>query len=302
MTESSVSAIIPTFNGHRLLEKHLPAVIKSLHDQDELLIIDDASSDETTNWLRNGFALTVSSRPAFRDDHGDFVHYQGFFGSKEKKIAVTVIKNERNLRFALTVNRAARLAARPLLFLLNNDVSPHPLAREKLARHFHSAEAEDLFAVAPLEYETESKQTLNQAKKSGRNQLFFERGLFQHRRHPDLSAGETAWVSGGSGLFSREKFLALQGFDSHFYPAYWEDLELAHRARQQGWRLWFDPEAIVFHQHESTHRAVFSARTIESLSWRHAHYFTRKHARGWQKWQAYFWRPYWWLQERRTSS
>ena len=48
----SVSTIIPTYNGRKLLEQHLPTVLRALRDGDELIIVDDASQDESSNWLK----------------------------------------------------------------------------------------------------------------------------------------------------------------------------------------------------------------------------------------------------------
>jgi glycosyltransferase involved in cell wall biosynthesis len=44
---SSVSVVIPNYNGKHLLEKHLPSVLSSMRSGDELLIIDDASTDDS---------------------------------------------------------------------------------------------------------------------------------------------------------------------------------------------------------------------------------------------------------------
>lgn len=295
-TKLPVTVIIPTFNGHRLLEKHLPAVMIALRPGDELLIIDDAGEDETTTWLRHGFSLTANAKPSFSDGKGDFALFQGLYGKGNKRCSITVVKNEKNLRFAAAVNRAVRLAHNPLLFLLNNDVSPEPDTISILASHFESATAQPtLFGVAPLEYEGSSTS----APTAGKNNVFFQKGIFMHSRADEMTAGETAWVSGGSGLFDKLKFLELEGFDEQFYPAYWEDVDISFRARKRGWTVQFDPTARVFHQHESTNAQVFSTKEIESVSWRHARYFVFKHGSWWQKVQFVLWKPYWWYQRRK---
>ncbi|MBD3279775.1 MAG: glycosyltransferase, partial [Candidatus Pacebacteria bacterium] len=53
--KATVSAVIPSFNGLELLKKHLPAVLVCLRNKDELVIVDDASTDQTAAWLRKKF-------------------------------------------------------------------------------------------------------------------------------------------------------------------------------------------------------------------------------------------------------
>ncbi|MEN8252826.1 MAG: glycosyltransferase family 2 protein [Patescibacteria group bacterium] len=115
----SVSIIIPSYNGKKLLEKHLPAVTACMRKGDELLIIDDASSDDTVQWLKN-------------------------------KKNIKVISNKKNLRFAATVNKAVKLAKHDLVFLINNDVAPHKDCLKYLLTHFDDKKT---FAVGCQEIE-----------------------------------------------------------------------------------------------------------------------------------------------------
>lgn len=286
----SVSVIIPTFNGHRLLEQHLPSVIQNLSPNDELLVIDDASNDETTTWLRHGFSLNRTTKPSYSDAFGEFEMYQGFYGKGTNKFVVTVLKNSRNLRFAASINRAVHLSQHPLLFLLNNDVSLDKDCLSILRKEFEKADNQALFAVAPLEFEGPDQLS----PRAGKNHLFFKRGIFMHSKSKDFLSGDTSWVSGGSGLFSKEKYLELNGFDLNFYPAYWEDIDLSYRANLTGWKVLFNAQAVVYHQHESTNIKVFSQSDIDKVSWKHAQYFTLKHGSWWQKFQYFVWKPYWW--------
>lgn len=292
---SSVSVVIPTFNGVSLLKKHLPAVVAAMRSGDELCIIDDASSDESVQWLRQEYSSKWEERHT--------LHLDVFVGEKnigKKNIVIKLLVNKTNQRYAASVNRAVLQTAHEYIFLLNNDVSPEKKSLSTLVEFFDKQQADgvDMFAVGCLEYEGKDKK----ADKSGKNKLWFERGMFMHSKAADMKTGETAWVSGGSGLFSKEKWLALNGFDTQFYPAYWEDVDLSFRARKQGWGVWFCADAVVFHQHESTNASVFKKQEIQNLSWSHAVYFTKKHARFMQKLAFSIWQPYWKLQRMRSTS
>jgi GT2 family glycosyltransferase len=270
-----VTCIIPTYNGRQLLEKHLPAVEKALKKGDELLIADDASTDDTLIWLKQRYDLeeTTTSKNIER--------VNAIFSGKHKDVDVTVMSNIKNKRFAATCNEAALIAKHDLLLLLNNDVEPSKNIIDVLAPHFVN---KDVFGVGCLEDE--------HGNVGGKNILWFERGLFRHNRAPNFTTGETAWVSGGSGMFSKAKWEKLGGFDVGFYPAYWEDVDISFRARQKGWKILFDEKAHVEHIHESTNASVFGQQLMKKLSWRHGQYFTWKNGNLLQKLQFLLWWPY----------
>ncbi|EKD67165.1 MAG: Glycosyl transferase, group 2 family, partial [uncultured bacterium] len=50
----SVSIVIPNWNGVGLMKKHLPRVI-AFSEGAEIIVADDASSDESVEMLRNKF-------------------------------------------------------------------------------------------------------------------------------------------------------------------------------------------------------------------------------------------------------
>ncbi len=294
-TSQPISVVIPTYNGKHLLKKHLPSVLAAMRSGDELLIVDDASTDDTAHWLKKAFQLKeVSFDPEIDDLPTKYfppvneMQLRVLFGKFEeaaKKIRVTVIRNKDNLRFAASANLGLALSSNRLVFLLNNDVSPEPNVIEKLLSHFQD---EEVFAVGCLEYENNQD-----GEKAGKNKLWFEKGLFWHSKADDFISGETAWVSGGSGIFDREKWLDLEGFDQRFYPAYWEDTDISFRAKKWGWKVLFAEEAIVYHQHESTNENVFGQKQIEAISWKHANTFTWKNGNLVQKLQHLIWKPYW---------
>ena len=93
-----VSIIIPNFNGRELLEKNLPSVLKAKENQEneiiEIIIVDDGSSDESVNFIKNNFP------------------------------EVKIIKHKVNRGFSATVNTGVRTAKGELVALLNNDVIP----------------------------------------------------------------------------------------------------------------------------------------------------------------------------------
>ncbi len=300
-----VSVVIPSYNGRHLLKDHLPSVLASMRNNDELVIVDDASSDDTIDWLRKPFELRSPLKNA--DTQGEFELYAGTWQKKALCLKagknqtnsllsgrVTVIKNLENLRFAGSCNRGVKQANNPLIFLLNNDVMPTSLVLDRLLPHLSDP---DVFAVSCLELEPEK-----QYKRSGKNKLWFEKGLFHHSWADDFETGKTAWASGGSAMFDRAKWLQLDGFDLDYYPAYWEDIDLSFRARHQhNWQVWFEAGAKVYHNHETTHQTALGRKKMREISWQNADKFTWKNSNLRQKILYLAWRPYWWWRRSRVK-
>jgi O-antigen biosynthesis protein len=286
--QHSVTALIPNYNGRALFEKYLPSVIATLQAGDELMIVDDTSTDDSVAWLIKTYgAKRDSSR-----SNNDFTVYSGSVLSKQGAVELTCVVNASNLRFGASCNRGVEQAKHDLIFLLNSDVAPHSDALEHLYHHFlPDPITSNVFGVGCLEIETAQN-----GAHAGKQILWFEKGLFMHSKAPDFSAGETAWVTGGSGLFSREKWLEIGGFDALFYPAYWEDIDLSFQARKKGWQILFEPKAVVDHNHETTNQTVFGQRKIAEMSWRNGLKFAWKNASFFQRLAFMFWQPYWWWQ------
>lgn len=287
----TVTAVIPNYNGQRLLRRYLPAVIDVLRHHDELLIIDDASTDNSVMWLVDAFSLQPNQGTS------DYQVWSGVTGSRTQQITIKVIRNRHNLRFGASCNRGVEQARGDIILLLNNDVKPRPGLLSTLLPYF---EDPTMFAVGCAELEPVSPKS-REYRLGGKNKLWFEKGLFTHSRAATFETGETAWVSGGSGAFSRDKWLKLGGFSDQFYPAYWEDVDLSFRARQRGWKIWFERRAEVEHHHETTNQTAFGQRKIFDMSWRHGQTFVWKNGTWSQKIANVLWKPYhwyfWWRQQ-----
>lgn len=284
---TNISVVIPSYKGVHLYKKNLQAVLDCMRDQDELIIVDDASGpeDDTVSWFEKKFKIQKQDNTPIKET--DF--YLGEYSETNKKLRIILLVNHRNQRFGASSNRGFAVARNELVFLINNDVAPHKDCLQYLIPHFDS---EKVFAVGCLEHETH----LNEI--GGRNKLWFERGMFLHSRYKDLSAGETAWASGGSAMFRKSIFEKIGGFDKLYYPAYWEDIDLSFQARKRGYLVLFEPKAQVDHNHETTNKSVFGEQKINEMSWKNARKFTWKNGDIWQKISFLLWQPYWLIKMR----
>lgn len=264
MKTVNVSVVIPTYNGQHLLVKHLPNVAKALHPNDEIIIVDDASTDNTAEWIEQQVPLY-----------------------DKKQIALRLVAHETNQRFAAAVNTGVTAAKNPYVFLLNNDVSP--LSKDILSALLPWFEDPDMFAVGCAEVHEDTPN----AQVFGRGTGNWQRGLLLHWYDPDQTSNQTLWTAGGSMMLDREKFQELGGMDTLFYPAYEEDRDLSYRALKHGWKLVFEPSARVLHQHETTNASVFGQRKMQIDSWKNQYLLVWKNITDLPYLlQHLFWLPY----------
>jgi GT2 family glycosyltransferase len=236
LSAAGLSIVVPNWNGRALLEKFLPSVMDAARafesacgQPSEILIADDASTDDSKLWLRARW-------PQVRFE-----------------------SSARQQGFAPTANRGVRAARFSLVYLVNNDVALTATALPPLAAHFRDPK---VFAATGNAYDF-ATGVLRGAGQRGR----FRRGfLGVHSRFfvPSPTAQmeplTTLYATGGSSLFDRNKFLALGGFEEMLAPYGWEDVELSLRAWKQGFEIRYEPRSAIWHQFSSTIGAHVSHR------------------------------------------
>lgn len=185
-----------------------------------------------------------------------------------KKYRIKLIENEKNLGFSGAVNIGVNQTKHDLVFLLNSDVLLYDDSFKSSERKFEKDKM--LFALTFAQKEKDGSLV-------GKNKLFWKGGLIQHSKAYDLNEGETGWAEGGSTIVRKDMFLELDGFDTMFYPFYWEDIDLSYRAKKKGYTVIFDPSVIVEHHHESTIGTYWKAQSIQIISYRNQILCSWKH-------------------------
>lgn len=193
---------------------------------------------------------------------------------------VKVVVNQTNQRFAVSCNHGVQAAKSDIVVLLNSDVAPKPGYLKPLIKHFSDSK---VFAVSCLE--------IQKSGVSGKNHCQYKRGFLIHSAAP-IGSGNNCWATGGSSAFDRKKYLQIGGMDPLYKPAYWEDIDLSWRARQQGFKILFEPQSQVFHNHETTNVSVFSRRKMELMALRNQILFVWKNIRGRRLVEHFLWLPY----------
>jgi GT2 family glycosyltransferase len=241
LSAAGLSVVVTNWNGRALLEKFLPSVVDAARAFEaacrqpaEILVVDDASTDDSGQWLR--------------------VHWP------EVRFETSPLQQG----FAPTANRGVRAARFSLVYLVNNDVALSASALPPLAEQFRDPH---VFAATGNAYDF-ATGVLRGAGQRGR----WRRGFLgvHSRFFVPLPAAQmkpliTLYATGGSSLFDRDKFLALGGFEEMLAPYGWEDVELSLRAWKQGFEVRYEPRSAIWHQFSSTIGARVSRRRATAV-------------------------------------
>ena len=217
---ATITAVIVTHNGRQLLASCLRALFAGSRLPDDVIVVDNASTDDTASWLSRTYPDVRSDRCAV------------------------------NLGFAAANNRAIRASVSTYVLTINNDAEVAPDALAAAAAVLDSAdprtgavmptmvfaEAPHIIACAGLEVFT--------------NGVVRDAGMgvaIGGGREPYPIFGPSA----GAALYRRAALDDVGLFDPAFVM-YLEDADLAWRLRLRRWGTLAVPAAIVRHKVSAT--------------------------------------------------
>lgn len=219
---TGVSVIIPNYNGRRLLDPCLRALLRQTYAQKliEVILVDDASTDDSVAYVRE--------------------HYP----------QVKIVELAHNSGLAAGCNAGARAAASDLLVMLNNDTEPEP---GWLAALVEVAEAHPLAgAVASKMLLFDRRDTLHNAGDvMGADGIPRNRGVWEIDGGQYDTRTEVFGGCGGGVAYRRDAWEAAGGFDERLFM-YLEDVDLAWRLQLLGWQARFAPAARLYHHLSAT--------------------------------------------------
>jgi GT2 family glycosyltransferase len=217
---ASLSVVIVAFNSREALGSTLPPLLEQLREADELVVVDNESSDGTPD--------TVASLAP----------------------EATVIEAGENLGFSAACNRGAEAATGELLCLLNPDAIPAPGWREAIELPYDGRG----WAAWQALVTAEGGRTINT-----RGGVVHFTGVAwagdAGRRIDELPATESlaieepGFVSGACLTVPRSTFIDVGGLPERFF-LYHEDVDLSLRLRLAGGRLGVEGAARVDHDYE----------------------------------------------------
>jgi len=212
----TLSVLIVAWNSRVELERTLPALLPELGEGDELILVDNDSSDGTAD-------AVAALAPATR-----------------------IVRSKRNAGFAGGCNEGAALARGDLLVILNPDAAPLPGFGEAIRRPW--VEERGWVAWQALVAD-EGATKINSAG----NPVHFTAIVWAGRHGRPIEeappAGEVTALSGACLAIPRSTWEEVGGFPERFF-LYHEDVDLSLRLRLAGGALGIEPAAVVDHDYE----------------------------------------------------
>lgn len=219
-----LSIIIVSYNTKHLLQRCLVSVFNTLSNtslQYEIIVVDNNSSDGSPEFVRTAYKQA------------------------------TIIRNRTNVGFGKANNQAMRKASGEFVLLLNSDCVVEPQAIERLLQHTQQREREGkkVFMGGKLLNEDRTPQPSCGPFYSLLVvfvMLFLKGDQLKLSRYSPDTDTEVDWISGACILTKRSHLVALGGFDEDIF-LYMEEIDLLYRAKLQGYKVYFTPEAVFIH-------------------------------------------------------
>lgn len=216
------AVVILNWNGKKFLEKFLPGVILHSSSAAEIIVADNASSDDSLAYLEQ-------NHPQIR-----------------------TIRLGKNFGFAGGYNAALKQVEADHYILLNSDIE---VTENWITPVLELMESDPRIAACqPKIMSYHDREKFEYAGAAGghidkygypfcRGRLFqsVEKDQGQYDR-----ATEIFWATGACMFVKADIFHKLGGFDDDFF-AHMEEIDFCWRAKNQGYRIMFCPDSTIFH-------------------------------------------------------
>lgn len=222
-----VTACVVSWNDAAHLGPALDSLLGQTHPDLELVVIDNASSDDS--------AAVARLRPDAR-----------------------LLVNRRNIGYSGAANQAVAMArdehASQALLLCNPDVRLEP---GYVAAAVRALDADRRRSAIQGRLWRTSTDPAGREILDTTGHLAFSARLFRNRGEGQVDAGQFSSadeVFGVSGALALYRVAALDDvacagevFDADLF-AFWEDVDLDWRLQLRGWQAWYEPQARAWHQ------------------------------------------------------
>jgi GT2 family glycosyltransferase len=218
--ENELTVAIATYNGRGLLEVALASLAEQTFRDFRVLVVDDASSDDTVAWLQQTWP------------------------------EVELLVHERNRGVTAALNTCLQHPQTPLIGLFNNDVQLDARCLESLV---------DALRQHP-EAGSAGGKLLNFAQRElidGAGDVFSWTAMGARRGHGERDTGqydqprEIFGACGGAAVYRRSALETVGVLDEDFF-AFYEDVDWSLRAQLAGLGCRYVPSAVVYHMGSAT--------------------------------------------------
>lgn len=231
-----VAVVILNWNGKKFLEDFLPNVIRYSKDDAEIIIADNASTDNSVEYLQSEF-------PDIR-----------------------IINNDRNYGFAEGYNQALSRIDADYYILLNSDIE---VTENWIKPVIELMEQDTQIAACQPKIRSYHDQELFEYAGAAGGFLdkygypFCRGRLFQylekdHGQYDDVK--EVFWATGACMFVKATLYHEFQGLDGDFF-AHMEEIDFCWRLKNKGYKIMYCPDSTVYHVGGGTLPKVSSRKT-----------------------------------------
>ncbi|MBI4003359.1 MAG: glycosyltransferase [Nitrospira defluvii] len=211
-----VTVVIPAYNATKTIGDGLEAFARQSFQaaEVEIIIVDDGSTDGTPEYIER---------------------YVKNWGPEQPRLRVM---RQAHQGPAAARNLGAEAAQGEFLLFTDADCVPHLDWIKEMVAPFQSP------SIAAVKGAYKTKQRSLVAR--------FAQAEFEARYRQLAAAEYVDVVFSYSAGFRREIFRTIGGFDTSFPVADNEDTDLSYRVATAGYKIKFNPAAIIYHQHPAT--------------------------------------------------
>ncbi len=219
---AKAAVVILNWNGRNFLEEFLPSVIRFNPEFSEVIVADNASTDDSVSWLKTNFP------------------------------SVRIIQNPKNGGFAKGYNEALSHVDAEYYILLNSDVEVTANWMEPVIQLMDSDS--NIAAAQPKIRSYKEKGKFEYAGAAGgfidKNGYPFCRGRIFETVEDDLGQYdddiELFWATGACLFVRSSVWKEMNGLDIDFF-AHMEEIDLCWRMRNLGYKIMYSGKSLVYH-------------------------------------------------------
>ncbi len=217
-----IAVVILNWNGEKFLRQFLPGVVQHSEDVADVVVIDNASDDQSLALLRSEFP------------------------------SVKIVELDKNYGFAGGYNYGLREVPNEMYVLLNSDVEVTPHWIEPVIAFMDATPR--MVACQPKILDFHRKEWFEYAGAAGgyidkdayafcAGRVFYE---FEKDHEQYNTNEEVFWASGAAMFIRRDVWIEVGGLDEDFF-AHMEEIDLCWRLKNRGYKVGACRSAVVYH-------------------------------------------------------
>lgn len=227
-----VSVIIVNYNGKEFLGECLDSVLESRYPNFEIVVVDNASSDGSFEYLKTAYANNPK---------------------------IGMVRSDQQLFFTGGCNLGAKEAKGDKIIFLNNDTT---VDRNWISELIKLNQGHKKRIIQPKVLKYSKREIIDTA---GGIYSFF--GIGRSRGNGEKDTGQynrderVDYASGTCFMVDKKFFEELGGLDE-WYKYHYEDVDLNLRARKFGGESWYCYKSIIYHKGSLTFKDNVRSETL----------------------------------------